>query len=325
MTAAERVAALESGEAEPTDAMLFKMRKKYRVPSVVFFMDQTPFETHRGYDFRTLPHGGRADTEAVLNTLSTKVWAGQGMVSDLREDENVLPLPFIGSGQMKSGRTAIVDLLRELLGVCAEDAPGQYADFDLLRDLAEKAGVFVLLKGDLGSYHTAIGVDVFRGLAISDELAPYVVVNDRAPRPTWTLILLHELAHLILGQTGFCNGRVDKETERFCEGVAVEFLLPALDPNRIESDDCSEVVAIRDSLVSALPNGGRLRYDGFNGTGDSRIYYARLRYKLGNALVGLIGRSLKSGDLTPTRASRMLGVKAHQVYRVIDAPMPTMS
>ena len=95
--------------------------------------------------------------------------------------------------------------------------------FSLLRSRTEDAGVFVLLKGDLGSYHTAIPVDVFRGFAIADDVAPFVVINDQDSTPAWSFTLLHELVHLLLGQTGISGANPGTGTEETlqqrCRGV----------------------------------------------------------------------------------------------------------
>jgi len=53
-------------------------------------------------------------------------------------------------------------------------AQPRYLDaFKLLRHRAEEVGVFVLLQGNLGSHHTNIGVETFRGFALSDDIAPF--------------------------------------------------------------------------------------------------------------------------------------------------------
>jgi Zn-dependent peptidase ImmA (M78 family) len=74
--------------------------------------------------------------------------------------------------------------------------------FSFLRSRAEEVGVFVLLKGDLGSHHTAIDLQTFRGFALADPVAPFVVINDQDSKSAWSFTLIHELAHLWLGQTG---------------------------------------------------------------------------------------------------------------------------
>ena len=54
----------------------------------------------------------------------------------------------------------------------------------------------------MGNYLSAIDVDVFRGFAIADDIAPFVVINDNDSVSAWSFTLLHELVHLLLGETG---------------------------------------------------------------------------------------------------------------------------
>jgi hypothetical protein len=51
--------------------------------------------------------------------------------------------------------------------------------FGILRDHTEAAGVFVLLLGNLGSHHTNIDLETFRGFALADQEAPFLVINDQ--------------------------------------------------------------------------------------------------------------------------------------------------
>ena len=110
----------------------------------------------------TLEAEGEAVVLQYVDTLSTKVGTGDGVA-------------------------ALGRLLGEDFDVAeyyAQPSPEQA--FRLLRERAEEAGVFVLLKGDLGSHHTAIDTDTFRGFAIADEIAPFVVINDNDARPAWS-------------------------------------------------------------------------------------------------------------------------------------------
>ena len=104
-----------------------------------------------------------------------------------------------------------------------------------LRAAAEACGVFVLVLGNLGSHHTAIAASVFRGFAIADDIAPFVVINSSDARPARAFTLMHELAHIWLGATGVSGDVSTKapvsdhaKVERFCNDVAGEFLLPDL-------------------------------------------------------------------------------------------------
>lgn len=81
---------------------------------------------------------------------------------------------------MAAGKEAVLAKLHALLGVdrshyrARSDAE---AAFRLLRTRAEAAGIFVLLKGDLGSHHTAIDVQVYRGFVIADDVAPLMATD----------------------------------------------------------------------------------------------------------------------------------------------------
>lgn len=136
----------------------------------------------------------------------------------------------LGLARISDGREAILEALRELLGMGSSQYRAQAtasAAFDFLRRHAEASGIFVLLKGDLGNHVTAIDVRVFRGFSIADEVAPFVVINDQDARTAWSFTLLHETVHLLLGQTGVSGSFAESEVERFCNDVAGEFLLPA--------------------------------------------------------------------------------------------------
>src|SRR5262249_55949934 len=80
--------------------------------------------------------------------------------------------------------------------------------------------------GNLGSHHTAIPVEAFRGFALADSYAPFIVINDQDAKPAWSFTLLHELAHLWLGASGVSGGPPESGIERYCNDVAAAFLLP---------------------------------------------------------------------------------------------------
>ena len=71
--------------------------------------------------------------------------------------------------------------------------------FTYLRERVEATGVYVLLLGNRGSRHTNIPVEVFRGFAIADKIAPLIVIDDQDAKTAWSFTALHEFAHLWLG------------------------------------------------------------------------------------------------------------------------------
>lgn len=266
----DRLAALESGEIEPTRPMLVKMAKAYRRPLVTFYMSRRPVIGDRGEDFRTLPEDYTVEANAILDTLLRDVRARQSMVRAVLEDEDEAdPLPFIGSKDISDGYVDVSRAVRDTLGFNLNvyrrfDSVEQA--FSYLRAKTEAAGIFAILLGNLGSYHTAIDVETFRGFAIADDVAPFVVINDQDAKTAWSFTLLHELAHIWLGQTGISGASAEKNIEKFCNDVAGELLLP--------SDELRDITnAIRqgfDEMASAI---GEF-------AGDRNISRSMVAYKL---------------------------------------------
>src|SRR5262245_18854215 len=230
VAAVDRLAAIESGAKEPSRPLLVKMARHYRRPLVTFYMSAPPRKGDRGEDFRNV-RDRHTSSEALVDALVRDIRARQSMVrAVLVDDEDAKPLPFIGSMTMRDGAGTVLASIRrtirlDLAEFRAQGSPEEA--FALLRSRVEATGIFVLLIGNLGSHHTAIDVEAFRGFALADPIAPFIVVNDQDTKPAWSFTLLHELAHLWLGTTGVSGAFADAQIEKFCNAVAAGFLLPA--------------------------------------------------------------------------------------------------
>ena len=359
VAAADRLALLERGEQEPTRPVLVRMAKQYRRPLLAFYLAAPPRTSDSGTDFRTLPGVPSAETDALVAALVRNVSSRQKMVRATLEAEGEgVVLPYVDTLSPTAGIAHGVAALGGLLGRDLEVAayyaqPSPERAFRLLRERAEAAGVFVLLKGDLGSHHTAINADTFRGFAVADEIAPFVVINDNDARPAWSFTLLHELTHLLLGESGISGGGyADNRVEAFCNNVASDWLLPAhvLDtirsrgePSLLElqrrisefgrSRNLSQTMVACRLLRSGRIDGRtfeRLRRH-FRDHGrrernrqriaergsDGAPSYCVVRcHRIGTALLGLVRRMMDAGALSTTRAARILGVKPRQVGKI---------
>jgi len=228
--AVDRLAALEAGDKEPSRPMLVKMANRYRRPLLVFYMANPPRRGNRGQDFRTLPEEYSATTDAEVDALIRDVQARQSLVrAALEDEEEAEPLTYVGSMDVTDGVLPLVESIQttihfDLAEFHSQSSPGDA--FKYLRSRVEEIGVFVLLIGDLGSYHTAFDVNVYRGFSLSDDVAPFIIINDRDAKSAWSFTLIHELTHVWLGQTGISNRSSEKNIEQFCNKVASEFLLP---------------------------------------------------------------------------------------------------
>ena len=380
--AVDRLAALERGEDEPTRPVLVRMAQHYRRPLLAFYLSAPPPRADRGTDFRTLTGPRSSETDALVDALVRNVRSRQQMVrAALEAEDEAEPLPFVGvltrSGDAAPATESPDDMLdrqprsalrrlqrpaaRHLSQVLGHDLnaaryheqPTATQAFALLRSRAEDAGVFVLLKGDLGSHHTALSAEVFRGFAVADDVAPFVVVNDNDSEPAWSFTLLHELVHLLLGQTGISGARPGTGVEQFCNHVAAEWMLPARTLDQIEVDRDRDIAEQRRRIgefarprnlshtmvAYRLLRAGRIDQQTFERLyshfgkhwqqqRDRRRvqaresqggpdYYVVRRQRVGQALLGFARRMLESGALSTTKAARILGVKPAQVGKML--------
>lgn len=238
-TATEKLEAYERGDAKPTRNQLLKIASTYRRPLSVFYRLIPPAEGDQGEDFRTLSAAVSNKDTALFKAILRDIRTRQDMVkSILEDDEDFQKRSFVGSMPVTSDTVGAVQLIQQVLGI------NEYHEFQrklnspdkllsALRQKVEDIGVFVLFVGNLGSHHTNISARVFRGIAIADEIAPFIVINDQDAVPARSFTLIHELVHLFTGSTGVSNApsMVRGETrktriERFCNDVASEFLLP---------------------------------------------------------------------------------------------------
>jgi Zn-dependent peptidase ImmA (M78 family) len=355
---AERLAALEAGDTSPTRPLLVRMAKQYRRPLLAFYLAEPPRKGSRGQDFRTLPQGSNAEDEALLDVLLRDIVARQSLVRAALEDEDdQRVLAWVGSVTMDAGVDRLVreitDALRFDIAVF-RTARNAEESFRLLRESVEALGAFVVLASNLGSHHTSLGTDVFRGIAVADPVAPFVVINDQDSRTAWSFTLLHEVAHLWLGATGVSGGPFDREIERFCNQVASEILLPARElrelsiPVGVTATQLEELISdfaesrrvsrsmlayrlyVREAITEqqwraatksfhtqwiAVRDLKRARNEGATGGPD---YYVVRRHHLGGALLGTAMRLLAAGAITTVKAGQILGVKPNNVQQLME-------
>ncbi|UAJ10937.1 ImmA/IrrE family metallo-endopeptidase [Glacieibacterium megasporae] len=357
------MAAIEAGEVTPTASLLQRMAAQYRRPLLTFYMPKVPAPAELGQDFRTLPDRGDP-SNILLATLLRDVKARQALVREILEDEeDAAEVNMVGSAIGTRDAAALAETLVEFISFDrdAYRAHGRGEDaFAYLRGLVEAKGVFVLLAGDCGHWSTAIEVSIFRGFAIADRLAPFIVVNDQDAKSAWAFTLLHELAHLLLGQTGVSGGAPQAGVEQLCNDAAAAVLVDAAEIARIGHQLGSGAADV--AIIDALANQARISRsmvayqlfrigllaearwvelrDTFRGQwlaqkrrdreknrgkeGGPNWYVVR-RHRLGAAMLAVARQGMADGSLTPTRAARMLGVKPMSVYPLLAEPRRAMS
>lgn len=351
-SATERLAALEAGVEEPSRSVLLRMAKAYRRSLLVFYLHEPPRTGDRGRDFRTIPGARPPLYDPILDALIRDIRGRQVIVKSLLDEAESQKLDFVGSATMEVPAEELARRIGERIGFSLREFRGQATAelaFNYLREKVEGSGIFVLLLGNLGSYHTNIPVETFRGFAIADVVAPLVVVNDQDSKPAWSFTALHEVAHLWLGTTGVSGANSEARIEQYCNDVAGEALLPTdevvADLTTFRGARLTEAVEAVSTFARSrkisramvayklLRSGvihkerwGELR-DHFRkewlaskarqdeadrGEGGPN-YYVVKRHRLGPALLDLARHSLGEGLLTYTKAGQLLGVKPRNV------------
>jgi len=345
----------EEGNKAVSRPLLLKMSKVYRRPLLTFYLSKIPDKGDRGEDFRTLPTEYDPSENAIVDTLIRNIKARQETLkSVLIAEEEAEPVLFIGSANLE---TKIQDLAQDITSAidfnldefrsCSKPDKA----FSYLRNKVERTGIYVLLIGNLGSHHTNINPEVFRGFVLADDIAPFIVINDQDSRSAWSFTLLHELVHIWLGQTGISAGYSDQSIEKYCNNVASEILLPEKElhellhvfpkyENKIDiiSDFASarnissSLVAYRLYITGVVTKDewietssfyreewrkakARLKEENKNKEG-APDYFTVKKYKLGNALVSDVARLANSGALTSTKAGLVLGMRALKIHRL---------
>jgi Zn-dependent peptidase ImmA (M78 family)/transcriptional regulator with XRE-family HTH domain len=351
-TAAEKLHKLESGGGDPGQTFLRKAVAAYRRPLITFYLPAPPKRGERGEDFRSQTGAVSARDNATLDALVRDVRARQQILREAIEDsdDGAETLPFVASARVGAGPRKVVAAMRTTLDITehqqmlCKDATQLFA---LLRSAAERAGIYVLLLGDVGSYHSDIGENVFRGFALVDDVAPFVVINDNDAEVARPFTLIHELAHIWIGASGVSGplrGVPENVIERFCNDTASEFLLPSdaiPDLSSLQTADFDGVYAAVGRLadkwnVSEPAVAYRFAQKGWiTGSAASSLFvmfaerwrrekerekqnkkpddtgpsfYTVRRHRLGAGLLAIVRRALQEETLTYTRAAKILGV-----------------
>ena len=365
-TAAEKLTAIEE-TGEISRPVLQKAAAVFRRPLIAFYLPDVPRRGERGQDFRAPASAGGSVSpkeEGLLDALVRDVRARQQLVREILDDEEeAVELPFVASMSKSSSPQAVADAIRHAIRFpldAQERCNTPERLFRQLRLAAERAGVYVLVLGDLGSPQSDISEQVFRGFAIADSFAPFVVINDNDAAAGRSFTLVHELAHILVGSSGVSGPlrRTSQDpVERLCNDAASYFLLPPgaleaiaqsakgadagqahqLSASIAERWNVSQGVVvyrfvrsgwISDETASTLFAGFSERWRQHkerqrqerDPDATGPGYYHLRRTMVGARLLDVTRRALRGGTITRTTAAKVLGVRPTGVEAMLTVP-----
>jgi Zn-dependent peptidase ImmA (M78 family)/DNA-binding transcriptional regulator YiaG len=234
---AEHIDQWEKERSRPDFKKAQKLAVALHIPFGYLFLPTPPTNDVEIPDLRTV--GSKPITEFSPNLLDQlrNLLLKQEWYRDYATEEGRKPLAFIGRFNLSSTyETVAVDIGAEL-GINAEfrAAASNWEGFltNFMAN-AEAAGILVIRSGVVASAsQRPLSVKEFRGLVLSDPIAPLVFINGADSTSAQVFTLAHELAHLWIGKSGISNPNPKKRSadevnsiERFCNQVAAELLVP---------------------------------------------------------------------------------------------------
>ena len=299
--------AWERGEIRPTLKQLERFSKATFTPIGCFFLREVPVERVPIPDFRTVAGEGLDRPSANLLDTIYLCQQRQDWYREFVRSAGIEPVDFVGSSQLDDDISEAAVRIRRFLGFDIEERRRLPTWTDALRRFigqADARGVLVMVSGDS---RRSLDPQEFRGFALADPTAPLIFINGKDTKAAQMFTLAHELAHLWLGSSGVSDVEAaeigDQETERWCNRVAAELLVPLL-PLKAEysaraplSDELNRLA--RRFKVSTLVILRRIHDAGFLTRHAFRSAYAAEIDRLG----GLPGG--KGGDFYLTLGARV--------------------
>lgn len=213
---------------------LERVAEKTHTPVGFLFLSEPPDIHLPITDFRS--RAGTAPSTDLLETVflceQRQEWYRANAVTAADE------ISFVGSAQSTDPVSVVAESIVGTLQIDVDQRADAASWADALSDLClklEDAGVLIMRSGIVGNNtHRPLSVQEFRGFALSDRFAPLIFVNAADSKAAQIFTVVHELAHIWRGESGVSDvaRRAVRPTERFCNQVAAEVLVPMQDFHR---------------------------------------------------------------------------------------------
>jgi Zn-dependent peptidase ImmA (M78 family)/DNA-binding XRE family transcriptional regulator len=231
----ERIEQWETGADAPTVNQLRGLAKKYHFPLAVFYLPEPPVDFAPLRDFRRLPNFEDGTISPNLAFHIRNAHERREVALELNDELRDEPQTFALKTALKDDPEDVGQKIRDFLGI--EDEAQKKAahagrPFDFWRRKMEEHDILVFV---VSGPHYSVELLEMRGFAIAKPQLPVIVVNGKDySQGGRAFTLLHELTHILLGESAISNGSVDnlndtaeeQRIERFCDAVAAAALMP---------------------------------------------------------------------------------------------------
>ncbi len=219
-----------SGKARPTFKQAVDIAKTLQIPFGYLWLKEPPKEKEIIPDLRTIGNTSNPEHSLELKTLISNTKFKQEWFKEYVIENSIHIDRVVGKFSIDSSSDDIaLDIIKKLEAdtVIAKNRKKE----DVLKHFikkAEKLNILVMKNKSLGATKKSLNLSEFRGFAIYDDIAPLVFINSNDSKAAQIFTLIHELAHLWIGQSGISDLKQENATmvELKCNEVAAKVLMP---------------------------------------------------------------------------------------------------
>ncbi len=223
-TSPEIVAAIETGERNPTLRQLKELSKAYKVPLASFLLTEPIPEPPLPKDYRMLP-----DREDVFDKKTIlairKARSLQEVGDELSNNIGYSTVPTVSKTDLGDDPEKLAERYRKdfrLTEKRQKKFKNSYEFFRHLRDKLEDMNILV--------FQLSMPVEDARGFALTDKFPNIIVINTKDSIEARLFSLMHEFGHVLLGKTAIdipdVRISVRNDVEQWCNTFSSRFLLP---------------------------------------------------------------------------------------------------
>jgi len=224
-TSIEVVQAIESGTRKPTLRQLKDLATAFRRPLAAFFLPEPKKEKPLPKDYRTINSNlkGQFDKKTILAIRKARYY--QSITQELTKNIDTSIVPEITPAELSMNPIVLASKIRNKFNLTLDlqkSFKTSYNFFNYLRDILENWNILV--------FRFSMPIDDARGFVLADENPAVLVVNSKDTIEARIFTLMHEYAHLLLGESVIDTPSIfDSDSfkiEHWCNTFASNFLLP---------------------------------------------------------------------------------------------------
>lgn len=220
----------EEGHGDPTLSQLRRLAETYQRPLAALFLSEPPTERDAVPDYRLMSGNHGNSWSPALHEASRRVRMQREVAIELAELREEVPTPIEVELGTDLDPERAGELVRGWLGIPAPTTVAVRGEGSPLK----RWSVLVEAKSILVTQIQGVALDEMRGLSISEQPFPVIVLNGKDAPGGKLFTLLHELVHVLLRSGGLCDLREEwghartpsERVERYCNHVAAVALMP---------------------------------------------------------------------------------------------------